>query len=62
MNHKERVICEFGMDCNESFLIELWSKNDDLVSTYTRYENGYGFKTLGLKTGVENDIFLSEVG
>ena len=50
------------MDFNESFLIELWSKNDDLVSTYTRYENGYGFKTLGLKTGVENDVFLSEVG
>ena len=62
MNHKERVICEFGMDFNESFLIELWSQNDDLVSTYTRYENGYGFQTLGLKTGVENDIFWSEVG
>ena len=60
MNHKERVICEFGMDFNESFLIELWSQNDDLVST--RSENGYGFKTLGLKTGVENNIFLSEVG
>ena len=52
MNHKERVICEFGMDFNESFLIELWSQNDDLVSTYTRSENGYGFKTLGLETGV----------
>ena len=57
MNQKERVICEFEMDFNESFLIELWSKNDDLVSTYTRSENGYGFKTLGLKTDVENDIF-----
>ena len=43
-------------------LIELWSKNDDLVSTYTRSENGYGFKTLGLKTGVENNIFWSKIG
>ena len=56
MNQKERVICEFGMDFNESFLIELQSKSDDLISTYTRYENGYGCKTLGLETGVENNI------
>ena len=33
------------------------SKNDDLISTYTRFENGFGFKRLALKTGVEIDIF-----
>ena len=33
-----------------------------LNSTYTRCENGYGFKRSGLKTGVKNKIFLSEIG
>ena len=31
--------------------------NDDMIS-----ENGYGFSRSGLKTGVENDIFWSEIG
>ena len=42
MKQKERVICEFEMDFNECFFIELESKNDDLISTYTRSENGCG--------------------
>ena len=54
MNQKERVICEFF--CLSS------SKDDDLISTYTRIENGLRFKTLGLKTSVEIYIFRSEMG
>ena len=48
----------------EIFLFELQSKIDDLISTctYTRSENGFAFKRPGAKTGVENDIFLSEIG
>ena len=30
--------------------------------TTSRSENGYGFWRPGLKTGVENDIFWSEIG
>ena len=33
-----------------------------LNSTYTRSENGYGFKKPGLKTGVGNKIFKSAIG
>ena len=51
MNLKERVISEFKMDCKKSCL------NSGLNSTYSRSENGYGFKRPGLKTGVENNIF-----
>ena len=42
-------------------MFELWSKNDDPISTYTRSENGYGFRRPGLKRGVENRIFQSEI-
>ena len=48
-NESERVICEFF--CLSS------SKDDDLLSPYTRFENGFGFKRLGLKTSVEINIF-----
>ena len=54
MNQKERVICEFF--CLSS------SKDDDLISTYTRIENGLRFKRLGLKTSVEIYIFRCEMG
>ena len=36
--------------------------SSSLNSNYTRSENWYGFKRPGLKTGVENYIFLSEIG
>ena len=39
------------MDFEESCL------NSGQNSTYSRSENGYGFKRPGLKTGVENNIF-----
>ena len=35
--------------------------NDDIISTYSKSYNGYGFWMPGLKTGVENDIFWSEI-
>ena len=38
MNQKERVISEFEMDFKKSCL------SSSLNSTYTRSENGYGFK------------------
>ena len=59
MNQKERVICKFKLILIKSFSFELQSKNDDLISTYTRSENGYGFtcQTLGLKMGKENNMF-----
>ena len=44
------------MDFKESCL------SSSLNSNYTRSENWYGFKRPGLKTGVENYIFLSEIG
>ena len=54
MNQKDRVICEnFGWSS---------SKDDDLISTYTRFENGLRFKRLGLKTSVEIYIFRCEMG
>ena len=43
-------------------MFELWSINDDLISTYTRSEKGYGLRRPGLKRGVENKIFQSEIG
>ena len=33
-----------------------------LITLQQRSENGYGFQSPGLKTGVENGIFWSEVG
>ena len=36
--------------------------SSSLNSNYTRSENWYGLKRPGLKTGVENNIFLSEIG
>ena len=42
-------------------MFELWSKNDDLISTYIWYENGYGFKRPGLKTGVEITFFSQDL-
>ena len=44
------------MDFKESCL------SSSLNSNYTRSENWYGLKRPGLKTGVENYIFLSEIG
>ena len=35
--------------------------NDDIIWTYSKSYNGYGFWMPGLKTGVENDIFWSEI-
>ena len=42
---------KFEMDFKISCL------NSGLNSTYSRSENGYGFKRPGLKTGMENNIF-----
>ena len=56
MNQEERVISEFEMDFKKSCL------SSSLNSNYTRSENWYGLKRPGLKTGVENYIFLSEIG
>ena len=33
-----------------------------LIAVQQRSENGFGFERPGLKTGVENDIFWSEIG
>ena len=43
-------------------MFEWLSKNDDLISTHTRSENGIGFKRPGVRTVVENNIFQSETG
>ena len=51
MNQKERVISEFEMDFKKSRL------SSSLNSTYTRSENGHGFKTWS-ETGVGNNFFL----
>ena len=56
MRKKEREISEFEMHFKKSCL------SSSLNSNYTRSENWYGFKRPGLKTGVENYIFLSEIG
>ena len=46
----------------EFVLFEFQSKNYDLISTYTKSENGFGFKRPGVTTGVENTIFQLEIG
>ena len=51
MNQKERVIGKFKPNVKTSCL------TSGLNSTYTRSENGYGFKRPGPKRGVENNIF-----
>ena len=43
-------------------MFECLSKNDDLISTHTRSENGIGFKRPGVRTVLENNIFQSETG
>ena len=40
---------------------KIYCLNSGLNSTSTRSEKGYGFIRPGLKTGVENDIFESEI-
>ena len=40
MNKKERVICEFEVHFKKSFS---WLSNDNIISAYTRSENGHGF-------------------
>ena len=46
----------------EIFLFERQSKNDDFFSTYTRSENGFGYKRPGVKTGVKKNIFSVKLG
>ena len=55
MNQKEKVKRNLFVWA----LVQKWWLNN---STYTRSENGYGFKTPSLKTGVENNIFKAEIG
>ena len=52
MNKKKREIWEVEVD-----LKKLWHNFLD-----TRSEDGFGFLRPGLKTGVESDIFLFEIG
>ena len=52
MNKKKREIWEVEVD-----LKKLWHNFLD-----TRSEEGFGFLRPGLKTGVESDIFWSEIG
>ena len=52
MNKKKREIWEVEVD-----LKKLWHNFLD-----TRSEDGFGFLRPGLKTGVERDIFWSEIG
>ena len=52
MNKKKREIWEVEVD-----LKKLWHNFLD-----TRSEDGFGFLRPGLKTGVESDIFWSEIG
>ena len=60
------------MDFKKSFCCSFNLSNDDIISvlckhvmlhfvTNSRFENEYGFQRPGLKTGVENDIFWSEM-
>ena len=49
-------ICRFNSKWIRIFCLTSF-KADDLISTYTRIENGFGFKRLGLKTSVEINIF-----
>ena len=43
MNKKERVICEVEVDLKKSFCWRSNVSNDNIISTYARSENGYGF-------------------
>ena len=44
MNKKERVICEVEVDfIKKSFCWRSNLSNDNTISAYARYENGYGF-------------------
>ena len=50
-------------ECEEFFCSCFNLSNNNLISALkARSENGYGFKRSGRKTGVENDIFWSEIG
>ena len=60
MNKNEIEICEFEMHSKNFF--GLHSNLSNNVCLKTRSENGYEFQRSGLKTGVENYIFWSEVG
>ena len=55
MIKKEKEICKFEMDFKKSLC---WCSNQSNFSS----ENGSGFLRWGLKMGVENDIFGSEIG
>ena len=52
MSKKEREIFEFEMDLNNFFVCALRESNDNMISALRP----------GLKTGVENYIFWSEIG
>ena len=44
MNKTERVICEVEVDfIKKSFCWRSNLGNDNIISAYARYENGYGF-------------------
>ena len=43
MNKKERVICEVEVGFKNSFCWCSNLNNDNIISAYTRYENGYKF-------------------
>ena len=62
MSDKERKICDFEIDFKKSFCWRSYPSNDDIISAYSRSQNGCGFWIPGMKTGVENDIFWSEIG
>ena len=46
------------MDFKKSFCRRSNLSNENMIPAYVRSEDGYEFKRLGLKTGVENDNFL----
>ena len=76
MNKKERVICKLQKDFKKSYCWRFNLSNDDIIFAYvnmyveffevfltsSRSENEFGFLRPALKTGVENDIFCSEIG
>ena len=51
MCKKEKETCEFEMDFKKSLLFSAVLSNDDIISSKP-----------GLKTGVKNDIFWSDIG
>ena len=62
MNSRERKVSKIYQIRAEFYQFLSSSLMRSLITIQQRSENGYGFESPGLKTGVENGIFWSEIG